>query len=223
MSVPDQKVATSLQPGIAAATPCYRFAFMGPPASGKGTQARRLAEREGLPYLSTGGILRAAIREGSPLGLQAQPFLDRGRYLPDELMIPVIQDWLWRQEGGWVLDGFPRTESQAKMLLQLTGGEFRAIVLAVPDDALIERAGGRWECLDCHWTSTRAEPCQLCGGQMTRREDDGEIKFQARLAAFKDQVEPAISLFRESGHAVILDGGGKIEEVEGELQRVLHE
>ena len=133
--------------------------MLGPPASGKGTQGRRLADSLGLAYLSTGALLREEMERGSVLGEKARPILARGGYLPDELMFPILAEWLEGRLGGWVLDGFPRSVPQAAFLdewLARHGLKLdAAIALEVPIEELVERIRNRVECPECRWTGQR--------------------------------------------------------------------
>jgi adenylate kinase len=124
--------------------------FLGPPASGKGTQGRRLAEENGLAYLSTGALLRRALRDDTELGKLAHPFLERGEFVPDDIMVPMVLEWTTSQIDGWLLDGFPRTVPQAEALDAALDLEPSAIVLHVPDDELRRRVTCRLECENCH-------------------------------------------------------------------------
>ena len=143
----------------ASAAKPLRVVLLGPPASGKGTQGRRLAASLGLGYLSTGALLREEMESGTDLGKQAQPILARGEYLPDDLMCPILADWLSRQTGGWVLDGFPRSLPQAVFLDQwLAQRDLKvdaAVSLEVPFEVLLARIADRVECPDCRWTGQR--------------------------------------------------------------------
>jgi adenylate kinase len=140
-----------------------RLVLLGPPASGKGTQGRRLAKRYGLDYLSTGALLREAVENRTQLGLAAEPILARGRYLPDNLMSPILGEWLDRHDSGsgWVLDGFPRTLDQAEYLEKWLGDHGAkldvAISLEAPLDELVSRTLDRVECPDCRWTGQRSD------------------------------------------------------------------
>ena len=149
-----------------------RVVLLGPPASGKGTQGRRLAEDLGLAYLSTGALLRSAVEEGTELGKQAEPILARGEYLPDSLMCPIMGEWLAKQSSGWVLDGFPRSLQQVDFLagwLSEHGQKLSAaVLLEVPLDELLVRIGNRIECPECRWSGrrqelNRADRCPECG------------------------------------------------------------
>jgi adenylate kinase len=186
----------------------HRLVLLGPPASGKGTQGRRLAEDLGLAYLSTGALLRSAVEQGTALGKQAAPILARGEYLPDELMGPIMADWLGKQKGGWVLDGFPRSAAQADFLAGwLAEKSLRldaAILLEVPVEELLVRIGNRIECPECRWSGRRqelngADRCPECGGVPGPRADDTPANFRSRLAEYEENTLPVVSRYEGEG------------------------
>jgi len=179
----------------------FRIALLGPPASGKGTQGKHLATRLGLSYLSTGALLREHVENKTTLGLAAAPILLRGEYLPDELMFPIVAEWLEAQPSGWVLDGFPRSLPQALFLDQwLRDHSFTlsaAVSLEVPFDALLSRMRQRVECPQCRWTGNLSQlaeggKCPVCGSIATRRADDDEANFRRRYAEFENLTLPVI-------------------------------
>lgn len=185
-----------------------RIVLLGPPASGKGTQGRRLAEQLGLPYLGTGALLRSAVEEGSELGKQAAPILERGEYLPDPLMCSIMADWLEHQTGGWVLDGFPRSVPQAKFLTTWLAARAQeltaAILLEVPVDELLVRLGNRLECPECRWSGRPQElngagRCPECGGLASPRADDTPVNFRSRLAEYEENTLPVTHLYEAAG------------------------
>ncbi len=202
--------------------------LLGPPASGKGTQGRRLAVALGLGYLSTGALLREAMEQGTALGNQAAPILARGGYLPDELMCPILGEWLDRQTGGWVLDGFPRSLPQAVFLdakLAQSGLALdRAISLEVPISELLTRVTKRVECPQCRWTGQHGQlavgdKCPSCGHAAGPRADDDEENFRSRHAEFVTHVLPVISRYREAGLLTACDATASQDEV---AARLLH-
>lgn len=185
-----------------------RIVLLGPPASGKGTQGRRLAESLDLGYLSTGALLREQVENHTSLGQQAKPILDRGGYLPDGLMCPILADWLSQQTGGWVLDGFPRSLPQAVFLdgwLAENGQTLTAAVsLEVPFDQLLARIHDRVECPECRWTGQRAQllpgdRCPVCQSPAGARADDSEENFRSRHAEFASLTQPVIDHYRNVG------------------------
>jgi len=219
MSFPEQMEAASL-----------RILVLGPPASGKGTHGRLLAEALGLAYLSTGAVLRENVENGTELGLKAKPILDRGGYLPDELMCPILGDWLAGRNGGWVLDGFPRSLPQALFLdeaLRKKGvGIDRAISLEVPFEDLLGRILDRVECPDCRWTGPRGqlavtEKCPECGGPAAARPDDDEANFRSRHAEFERLTLPVIGHYRTAGLLSACDATPPRAEVAAHLLRLI--
>lgn len=207
-----------------------RGVILGPPASGKGTQGRILAETLGLNYLGTGALLRAQIEQGSELGKLAQPLLARGSYLPDDLMSPLVKDWLTRQAGGWLLDGFPRSLPQALFLADCMTRQGHsldlAISLEVPFSELITRMEGRLECGECRWTGqyhhrSQDSNCPQCGGTIGRRADDDEENFQSRHAAFMEITQPVLHYYRQRGLLVGCDATAPLAEVTTRLLTLL--
>lgn len=189
--------------------------FLGPPASGKGTQGRRLAEADGLAYLSTGALLRRALFDDTELGKLARPYLDRGEYVPDDIMIPMVIAWVREQETGWLLDGFPRTVPQAAALDAALEHGPAAIILHVPDDELRRRVISRLECVSCHRVAREGEGphCPKCGGVLASRADDSASNFENRLAEYRRQVVPAIQYYCDRDRARIVNGTGSPDEV----------
>lgn len=205
--------------------------MLGPPASGKGTQGKRLAQRLGLAYLSTGALLREQMEQGTELGEKARPILARGEYLPDELMLPVISEWLANQNGGWVLDGFPRSLPQAKFLDASLAkrGEIldKVVSLEAPFSVLLARIQDRVECPDCRWTGRRAQltpvdRCPTCGGSAGPRADDSEENFRSRHSEFVSLTQPVIDHYRLSGLLGSCDATAPQDEVADGLSELIH-
>ena len=192
---------------VPAAKP-LRVVLLGPPASGKGTQGRRLAATLGLGYLSTGALLREQMEMETDLGKQAEPILARGEYLPDGLMCPILGDWLSRQSGGWVIDGFPRSVPQADFLDEWLASHGlnidAAISLEVPFEQLLARIRNRVECPECRWSGQRGQlvngaKCPICSSSAGPRADDSEKNFRSRHAEFVSLTQPVISHYRKAG------------------------
>lgn len=205
-----------------------RVVLLGPPASGKGTQGRRLAESLGLAYLSTGALLREAVEEMTPLGREAKPILDRGGYLPDSLMCPILGEWLARQSGGWVLDGFPRSLPQAEFLdawLASHGQKLdRVIALEAPMEELLRRIRGRVECPECRWSGQHSQldaegKCPVCHQPVARRPDDDEANFRSRHAAYETLALPLVGYYESRGIVSRSDATASADEV---ASRILH-
>ncbi len=199
-----------------------RVIMLGPPASGKGTQGRRLAEALGLGYLSTGSLLRQQVAEQTPLGRRAEPILARGAYLPDDLMEPILEEWLLRQKGGWVLDGFPRSKPQAKWLdrwLEERGTPLDAAIrLEVPYRELLARVLDRVECPECRWSGNTGDlgenrVCPKCGGTAGRRSDDTEENLESRYREYTGTTGPVIEWYRSRGSLYTVDATAPPDEV----------
>lgn len=175
--------------------------FIGPPGAGKGTQAVRLAAHYRIPHLSTGDILRQAVRDGTELGRQAEPIMAASQLVSDELMVGIVRDRIARPDcsRGWLLDGFPRTVTQAKSLDRMfsrTGSRLdAAIELRVPDDILLQRLAGRY--------ADTANP----------RADDRPEAIAGRIETYQRQTQPVLEYYRTSGRLKLVDGVGTTDEV----------
>jgi len=199
-----------------------RIVLLGPPASGKGTQGRRLAASLGLAYLSTGALLREEVEQQSALGKLAEPVLDRGEYLSDELICQILGDWLSRQTRGWVLDGFPRSLPQATFLDEWLEAARTplgsAVSLEVPYEELLSRIQGRVECPECRWSGQRAQAgedsqCPKCGAIVAARADDCEENFKSRYHEFQRLTQPAVDFYRNKRVLVSCDATAPQDEV----------
>lgn len=204
--------------------------LLGPPASGKGTQGRRLAASFGLGYLSTGALLREHVAAGTSLGKLAEPILARGEYLPDELMCQILAEWLASQTGGWVLDGFPRSLLQAKFLDDwLAGRNLKldaAVSLEVPFDQLIFRIRNRVECPECRWSGQQeqangGDQCPVCPTSVVPRADDNEENFTKRHQEFVRLTQPVIGHYRHLKLLVSCDATAPPDEVAVRLHDLL--
>jgi adenylate kinase len=204
---------------------------MGPPGAGKGTQSRRLGEYLNVPVISTGEILRDEIKRKTGLGTQAKRHMDKGELIPDDLMIGVIEERLKRPDcaRGFILDGFPRTVTQAdalhRMLAHLGGSLEHAVSLSVPNDELLKRLSGRRTCRDCGAMyhiifdpPTNAGLCNKCNGELYQRDDDYEDIIASRLEVYESQTAPLLDYYR--GHRLLaeVDGIGGRDDV---LARIL--
>jgi adenylate kinase len=198
--------------------------LVGAPGSGKGTQAQRLVEKYGIPQISTGDMLRAAVRAGTQLGIEAKKFMDAGKLVPDDVIIGLIEERLKADDTrkGFVMDGFPRTVAQAEALdamLRKTGTRIdRVVVIDVPDAAIIERITGRRSCKSCGAVyhvkfspPKQAGICDKCrSDQLYQRSDDTEEAVRVRLKAFADQTEPVIGYYQRGGKQ-----GPRVAKVDG--------
>ncbi|MCO5320798.1 MAG: adenylate kinase [Microthrixaceae bacterium] len=200
-----------------------RLIVFGRQGAGKGTQAARLSERFGIPHISTGDMLREAVREGTDFGKQAKEYMDAGQLLPDDVMLGLVSERLARPdtERGWLLDGFPRTAGQAADLQRLVpeGGITAAINLEVPEDVVVERISSRRVCTECgtiystNDESARSGTCEKCGGEVVQRDDDTEEAVRERLATYNEQTAPLLDHFDAQGLLATVDGVGDPDDV----------
>ncbi len=211
-----------------------KLILLGPPGAGKGTQAKMLTDEFAIPQISTGDILRAAVNDGTPLGVKAKSFMDAGGLVPDEVVIGIVAERLQQDDcgNGFILDGFPRTVAQADALqanLQQMGKDLDSVVaLQVDSEALVERLTGRRTCKACgrgyHVSfdpSTKAGLCDDCGGELFQRDDDREETIRKRLDVYDEQTAPLISYYRDGGMLVELDGMLPIADVQETLLTAL--
>jgi adenylate kinase len=203
-----------------------RVVLLGKQGAGKGTQAARVAEHYHVAHVATGDIFRAAARESSPLGVEASGYLKRGELVPDEIVIDVVRDYLNRDDremvtGGFVLDGFPRTRTQAIALDVALEDDALDIVtnLDVPTEVVLSRIAGRRVCVQCganyHVDQPPKDPwiCDVCGGHVVQRDDDTEDAVMRRLELYEVLTLPVIQYYRRSGRLVNVDGDGGSDEV----------
>jgi adenylate kinase len=209
--------------------------LLGPPGAGKGTQAQRLQTDVGMIQLSTGDMLRAAVKSGSALGKQAKGIMDAGKLVPDELMVGLIEDRIAQPDAAhvFILDGFPRTEAQAEALdkmLTKSGKKLdRVVEMEVDEKALTERVIGRFTCARCgtgyHDKFKRPKVegvCDVCGStEFTRRKDDNAETMKTRMAAYRAQTEPLLPYYRAKGVLKTVDGMAAMDEVYRQIRAVL--
>ena len=199
--------------------------LLGPPGSGKGTQGERLQADFDLPYYATGDILRAAVREDSDIGKQAKDYMDRGDFVPDDVIVGVIAERIDQKEAedGFILDGFPRTEPQAEALgaklLELRRGVSVAILIDVGDEEVVRRLGGRRTCPNGHIFHVDFDPpekedvCDVCGESLTIRDDDKPEVIRHRLDQYHSKTEPLIEYYEKKGLLKRVDGDREPEQV----------
>ncbi|MBU6374981.1 MAG: adenylate kinase [Bdellovibrionales bacterium] len=208
--------------------------FLGPPGSGKGTQAKRFSADKRIPQLSTGDMLRKAIASGTELGKSAQEFMSKGSLVPDEVVIGLIRERIAESDcqSGFILDGFPRTIPQAQALDALLRGEGlqvqAAVLFEIADRVLVSRLTGRRTCLKCgamyHVETMRPrkpDVCDQCSSQLVQREDDREDVILKRLAVYHDQTSPLENYYREKGILEPLDATQTPDTVYTSLRRLL--
>ena len=191
--------------------------FLGPPGAGKGTQAVRVCERLGIPQISTGDILRRAMKEGTPPGLAAKSYIDKGLLVPDEVVIAIVRERLAMEDcqKGYILDGFPRTVPQAEALAQFA--KIDAVIdIEVSDEKLTERLSGRRVCLNCGGTyhvSTLngSTTCEKCGNELIQRNDDKAETVLSRLSVYHAQTAPLIDYYAKLGLIRTIDGAQPME------------
>lgn len=201
--------------------------FLGPPGAGKGTQAQIVCQRLGIPQVSTGDMLRAAIAAGTEMGRKAKEYMDQGQLVPDEVVIGIVKDRLADQDcqKGYILDGFPRTVEQAKALSTFAKIDV-AINLDVPDDVLVKRLSGRRVCPLCgapyHVDRLNGETvCRADGTPLIQRDDDKAETVLNRLAVYHQKTAPLIDHYREAGLLKNIGGGLSLEEISEEIFRTL--
>ena len=214
-----------------------KLVLFGPPGAGKGTQARRIQEEYGVLQLSTGDMLRAAVKSGSAIGKQADEVMKAGQLMPDSLMIEMIAERISQPDcaKGFILDGFPRTVKQAEALDEMLGRLGKSldcvIEMQVDDVELIERISGRFSCAGCgagyhdHFKQTKLiDVCDECGSnEFTRRLDDTAESVRARLKVFRDQTAPVLPYYEGKKILYRIDGMADIDEVTKRIKNILLE
>ena len=200
--------------------------FLGAPGAGKGTQAANVAQELNLVHIASGDLLRQAIEQGSELGMQAKPYMEKGILVPDEITIRMVLERISAPdcEAGVILDGFPRNLEQAETLDKALAGQGKAIdkvvYIKVPEGELLRRLGGRWICRNCQtpYHATDSPPkiwgkCDQCGGELYQRPDDTAETVKKRLEVYLAQTAPLIEYYTQAGKLSEVDGGGSVDEV----------
>ena len=190
-----------------------KLILLGAPGAGKGTQAEILCDKLGLPTISTGNILRAAVKDGTPMGLKAKSYMDAGALVPDDVIVGIVKERLAQPDcaGGFILDGMPRTIAQGEALEQMGVEIDKVLNLVVSDEAITERMSGRRVCAKCGASYHKPGVCDRCGGELVIRKDDEPATVLDRLKAYHDQTEPLVAFYRERGKLVEIPDQGSIE------------
>ena len=213
-----------------------KIIMLGAPGAGKGTQAKKIAEKYSIPHISTGDIFRANIKNGTELGKKAKTYMDQGLLVPDELVVDLVVDRVNQDDcvNGYVLDGFPRTIPQAealdKALSEMGQKVDYAINVEVPDENIVNRMSGRRACVDCGATyhivyaPTKVENvCDVCGSSLVLRDDDKPETVKKRLDVYHAQTQPLIDYYQAQGALVNVDGTKNLEDVFADIVAILGE
>jgi adenylate kinase len=211
-----------------------KIIMLGAPGAGKGTQAKLIAEKFGIPHISTGDIFRANIKEGTDLGKEAKEYMDKGQLVPDELTVRILLDRVSKDDckNGYVLDGFPRTIPQAEVLTaaleKMNDAVDFAIDVNVPDENIVNRMSGRRACLTCgatyhivHIPPKQEGICDKCGSALVLRDDDKPETVLNRLKVYHDQTQPLIDYYTEKGILKTVDGTKDMQEVFEQIVSIL--
>jgi len=212
-----------------------KIIMLGAPGAGKGTQAKMIAEKFGIPHISTGDIFRANIKNGTELGKKAKEFMDKGQLVPDELTVEILLDRVANDDckNGYVLDGFPRTIPQAdvldKELTKLGDKVDFAINVDVPDENIVRRMSGRRACLKCgatyhieHIPPKTEGICDKCGSELVQRDDDKPETVQNRLSVYHEQTQPLIEYYDKKNILKSVDGTKDMQEVFSDIVYILN-
>lgn len=198
-----------------------KLILLGAPGAGKGTQAEKIVEKYGIPAVSTGNIIRAALKAGTEMGLKAKSFMDAGQLVPDDVVIGIIKDRLKEKdcENGFILDGFPRTIPQAQALEDMGVDIDKVLDIEVPDEKITARMSGRRVCSKCAnsyhllYKKPKTEGvCDACGGELIQRKDDAPETVQARLKEYHEMTEPLKDFYKKLGKLVIVEGQEEVED-----------
>lgn len=205
-----------------------KLVLLGAPGSGKGTQAEKLSSSLGIPTISTGAIIRQAIKDKTELGIKAESLIADGQLVPDELIIDIVIDRLNQDDckNGFILDGFPRTIPQAEAAENL--GIDKVLEIVVPDEAIVDRLSGRRECKTCRTpyhvmynAPAKEGVCDKCGGELIRRADDEPETVKKRLVVYHKETEPLVNFYEKRGKLVKAEGKKQIESTTREVRKAL--
>lgn len=207
-----------------------KLILLGAPGAGKGTQAEILSRKLGIPTISTGNILRAAMKNGTPVGLKAKEYVESGRLVPDEVIIGIVKERLAEDDckNGYILDGMPRTIPQAEALENEGIDIDCALSIEISDETIIERMSGRRTCKDCSQTfhvvsnpPKEEGKCDFCGGELTVRKDDAPETVKARLATYHKETEPLKAFYESRGKLKTVDNQPTVETTTAVIVAVL--
>ena len=211
-----------------------KIIMLGAPGAGKGTQAKKIAEKYGIVHVSTGDIFRVNLKGGTELGMKAKSYMDQGKLVPDDVTIAMLLDRIGEADcaNGYVLDGFPRTIPQAESLTEVLdkrGEKIDYVIdVDVPDEAIIDRMSGRRACVSCgatyhtvHNAPKTEGVCDACGGKLVLREDDKPETVKRRLSVYHEQTQPLIEYYQKAGILASVDGTQDLNKVFEDIVSVL--
>ena len=196
-----------------------RLVLVGPPGAGKGTQAQFLAAHYSIPHISTGDIFRANLKAGTPLGLQAKGFMDKGELVPDSVTNEMVKDRLTHDDvaNGFLLDGFPRNVAQAEVLRAILAEKktplHAVLEFSLANEEIVARLSSRLTCKECGAPSVGQEKCPQCGGDVYQREDDKAEVIARRLEVYQEQTAPIVSFYRNEGLLITVGALGSVEDI----------
>ena len=212
----------------------FNLVLLGPPGAGKGTQAGRIVDEYGIPHISTGDILRSAVKNQTQMGLEAKKFMDAGELVPDSVVIGIVKDRLQEPDTakGFLMDGFPRTIPQAEALDaaldELDHALTKTVVILVDEEDLVKRLTGRRICRDCQAPyhvmfnpPAQEGVCDRCGGELYQRDDDSEATVRNRLEVYRNQTEPLIEYYDRQGVVARIDGAKAPDDVYKDVREAL--